>query len=344
MTRFAIALLALALLSGCDRTTPPPPAPAHTSAAATPQRALYQCPMHPQIIRTEPGTCPICGMTLQRVDETNASTPGVADHASFVLTPERQQLIGVTQAPVSVRPLTLDIRAAATVANDTAQYQAVIEYREALRARGALRATTSAAGGGDALVTAAVLKLRRLGIGDRDVPRLADLDPTTFILPGPKVWIYAQVFEEDVGLLTPGMPLTIDVPSASRAPIEAAIFSIDPVIDPDSRTVRVRALVDTPRADLRPSTFVTATLHVSLGDVLAIPRAAVLPAGTHRLAFVVSADGRFTPRDLQLGRVAGDYYEVRGGLTAGEHVVTSANFLIDSESRFKAAVAAFVQP
>jgi Cu(I)/Ag(I) efflux system membrane fusion protein len=130
----------------------------------------------------------------------------------------------------------------------------------------------------------------------------------------------------------------------ARAPIDASIFSIDPVVTPDTRTVRVRALVETPHGDLRPGTFVTATFHVPLGDVLAIPRDAVLPVGAHHLVFVVSDDGRFTPRDVQLGHLAGDYYEVRAGLDAGEHVVTSANFLIDSESRFKAAVAAFAPP
>ena len=68
--------------------------------------------------------------------------PTVPGHASFILTPERQQLIGVTRAPVEVRTLTREIRAAATVANDPALYEALIEYREAQRARGAIRAST----------------------------------------------------------------------------------------------------------------------------------------------------------------------------------------------------------
>ena len=71
------------------------------------------------------------------------------------------------------------------------------------------------------------------------------------------------------------------------------------------------------------------------------PKAAVLDTGTHRLVFVVQGEGRFAPRPVELGREAGAYYEVRAGLTAGEQVVTSANFLIDSESRFRAALAAF---
>jgi hypothetical protein len=129
--RLAAALLAFALLAACDRAAPPP----HDHQAAAPaQGVLYQCPMHPQIIRTEPGACPICGMPLQRVDDAGHATLPAPGHAAVVITPERQQLIGVTRAVAEVRPLVRDVRAAATVANDPALYEALIEYREGPRA------------------------------------------------------------------------------------------------------------------------------------------------------------------------------------------------------------------
>jgi Cu(I)/Ag(I) efflux system membrane fusion protein len=338
MTRTLTALLVVALLGACDRTTPP----VHEHAAAE-HRVLYQCPMHPQIVRPAPGTCPICGMTLQRVDDVEHGTPTVPDHAAFVLSPERQQLIGVTRAPVAMRALTREVRAAATIANDPALYAALVEYREALRTRGALRATTlsEAVTGGDALVRASALKLRRLGIGDRELAALAGLDPTTLILPGPRVWVYAQLFEEDAPLVTTGMPLTIEIPSAPGRTFTSTVFAVDPIVAPESRTVRVRALLDTPGGTLRPETYVTAVFRIALGEHLAIPRAAVLDSGSRRLVFVAGDDGRFTPREVHLGSVAGDDVAVLDGVTAGEQVVTSANFLIDSESRLKAAVAAF---
>ena len=182
----------------------------------------------------------------------------------------------------------------------------------------------------------------RFGIVRRQHPVVVVDD--TFILPGPSVWVYAQVFEEDAAIITPGMPITIDVPADPGTSFATTVFSIDPTVNPETRTVRVRAQVATPHENLRPGAFVTATLHIPLGEQLAIPRSAVLLSGTHRLVFVVAPDGRFTPRDVELGRLAGDYYEVRAGLTAGEDVVTAANFLIDSESRLKAAVAAFTPP
>ena len=224
MTRIVTALLTVALLAACDRT--PPPMHEH---AASEHQVLYQCPMHPQIVRSEPGTCPICGMALQRVDELEHGAPAVPDHAAFVLSPERQQLIGVTRAPVALRALTREIRAAAMVANDPALYAALIEYREAVRTRGALRSTTlsEAVTGGDALVRAAALKLRRLGIGDRELAALAGLDPTSLILPGPRVWVYAQLFEEDASLVTPGTPLTIEVPSDPGRTYTSTVFAVE---------------------------------------------------------------------------------------------------------------------
>lgn len=336
-----LVAVALAVLAACDRGAPP--SHQHEPATAAARAAVYQCPMHPQIIRSEPGTCPICGMTLQRVDDAAPGGPAVAGHASIVLTPERQQAIGVTRAPVERRMLTREIRAAARVANDPGLYEALIEYREAARTRSAVSASAlrEPAVSGDPLVRAAVLKLRRMGIGEHELGALAAIDPTSLILPGPRVWIYAQVFEEDVPFITPGMPVVVEVPSQPGRTYSSTVFAIDPMVSVESRTVRVRALVSTPDASLRPDTYVTAVFQASLGEQLAVPRAAILDAGTQRLVFVVTDDGRFSPREVTLGPGADGWAVVLDGLAAGEQVVTSANFLVDSESRLRAALAAF---
>jgi len=83
---------------------------------------------------------------------------------------------------------------------------------------------------------------------------------------------------------------------------------------------------------------------VPLGEQVAIPRSAVIDTGRGRIAFVDLGEGRLEPRPLRLGRAAGDRVEVLDGVAAGETVVTSANFLVDSESRLKAALAAFAAP
>jgi membrane fusion protein, copper/silver efflux system len=108
-----------------------------------------------------------------------------------------------------------------------------------------------------------------------------------------------------------------------------------------TRTVRARVLVETPDESLRPETFVHVKLEVPLGKKLSVPFDAVLDTGEHQIVFAVKGAGTFEPRSAKLGRQADGFYEVLSGLEEGEEVVTSANFLIDSESRFRSAVAAF---
>jgi Cu(I)/Ag(I) efflux system membrane fusion protein len=343
MTRTLVGVLCLALAAACDRGAPvAPPQPAATTAA------VYQCSMHPQIIRSEPGDCPICGMALQRVDEGGHApdASAVPGHVAITLSPERRQQIGVTTGVVAVLPLFRDVRATATIGNDPDLYRTLLEYREALAGRRVIGGSSlrESRAGADALVDAAALRLRRMGIGPRELAAVAGLDPTTFILPGAHVWVYARFFEEDIRFVTLGMMLAVEVPALPGRTYTAKVIAIDPTVDPGTRTVRVRALVSTPEAELRPDAFAAVTLRVPLGDQLAIPRSAVIDTGRGRITFVDAGEGRLDPRPLRLGRSAGDHIEVLDGVVAGETVVTSANFLVDSESRLKAALAAFAAP
>jgi hypothetical protein len=359
--------------------------------------AHYQCPMHPQIVSDQPGTCPICGMNLQRVedaartpppselstheaarvpkfyrhpmrsdvvspvpakdemgmdyvpvyDDDGAGTPAndVPGHAPFTLSPERRQLIGVTTAPVERRPLALEIRAVGRVAYDPKLYQALVEYREAARSRHVLHESTlrEAQAGADALVRGASLRLRQLGLGDDQIAALTrdGSDPTALLLPGKSVWIYAQVYEHEAPLVRLGQTMTVTSPALPGTRFPTTVTAIDPILDPTTRTMRVRGLVATPEANLRPESFVDVVIAVPLGEQLAVPEDAVLDTGERALVFVVHDDGTFEPRAVELGQTAAGYAEVRSGLAEGERVVTSANFLIDSESRFRSALAAF---
>lgn len=359
-------------------------APVRTSAG--PGTARYQCAMHPQIVSDKPGVCPICQMELQRVDdepggrgrivfyrhpmrpEVTSPTPakdemgmdyvpvyeedlrgegGIPGRAAFTLSAERQQLIGVRTDTVERRSLAVAIRAVGKVAYDPGLYQAIVEYREALRARDALRGADlpEARAGTDALVRAAALKLRQQGLPEaqvRDVMR-DGRDPVSLLLPGKESWIYAQVYEQEVELVRPGQEMVVTVPSLPGRTFRAAVVAVDPILNATTRTARVRGRVATPDATLRPETFVNVALQVPLGEKVAIPEGAVLDTGEHRIVFVVQGEGRFVPRAVELGREAGGYYEVLDGVAPGERVVTSANFLIDSESRFRSAVAAFAK-
>jgi len=351
--------------------------------AAAPGTARYQCAMHPQIVSDKPGLCPICQMALQRVDdeaggrgrivfyrhpmrpEITSPTPakdemgmdyvpvyeedlrgegGIPGHAAFTLSAERQQLIGVRTDTVERRSLAVGIRAVGKVAYDPGLYQVIVEYREALRAKSALAGASmsEARDGADSLVRAAALKLRQQGVSEAQVRDMAR-DPVSLLLPGKEVWVYAQVYEYEVELVRPGQEMVVTVPSLPGRTFRAAVVAVDPIVNATTRTARVRARVATPDAVLRPETFVNVALQVPLGEKVSVPESAVLDTGGQRIVFVVQGEGRFAPRAVELGREAQGYYEVLDGVAPGERVVTSANFLIDSESRFRSAVAAFAK-
>ena len=154
------------------------------------------------------------------------------------------------------------------------------------------------------------------------------------------VWIWGEIYENEIGLVTAGQAATITLASAPGRPRQAAVSYVNPTIEPATRTLRVRFDVDNRDGALKPGMYATVEIAAPLGEVLALPEEAVIDTGVRRVVFVEVADGRFQPREVTLGRSGQGYYEVLGGLTAGERVVVSAQFLLDSESRMRAAAAA----
>ncbi len=122
------------------------------------------------------------------------------------------------------------------------------------------------------------------------------------------------------------------------------IISIDPVINPETRTARVRARLDDVLGLLQPGTYVDVTIKSPLGNLLSIPDGAVLDTGENQYAFVAEENGTLTPAPIVIGKRAQGYVEILSGLKAGQTVVTSANFLIDAESQFQSAIKSFAQP
>lgn len=157
------------------------------------------------------------------------------------------------------------------------------------------------------------------------------------IAPVDPVWVIASVYQYELPLVRAGMEASIRVdylPGASRT---GRVSYVNPYLDPATRTGEVRIDVPNPGGDLKPGMYVDVALHRSLGKRLAVPEAAVLYAGERRVVFVDLGDGRLAPRDVTLGVKAGPWFEVRGGLRAGDVVVTSGNFLVAAESRLHAA-------
>jgi len=153
------------------------------------------------------------------------------------------------------------------------------------------------------------------------------------------VWVIAEVFEQDLALVKPGAAATVSLDAYPGRRFTGRIGYIYPTLKAENRTVPVRVELANPGGLLKPAMFAQVELAVgSAAPVLAVPESAVLDTGLRKLVLVQLKEGRFEPREVELGAHAQDYVEVRKGLRAGEQVVTSANFLIDAESNLKAAV------
>jgi RND family efflux transporter MFP subunit len=159
-----------------------------------------------------------------------------------------------------------------------------------------------------------------------------------------RVWVNAQVFQDDIGRLKPGDAVAITVDSYPGRTFAGRIEEILPQVDMATRTVRVRLAIDNPGLKLKPGMFVNVDVRSNLGRQLVVPAPAVFQSGTRQLVFVDHGNGSLEPKEIAVGPRVGDDFVVLKGLTAHQSIVTSANFLIDSESQLQAAAGSFVPP
>ncbi|WP_158788389.1 efflux RND transporter periplasmic adaptor subunit [Granulicella sp. L46] len=155
------------------------------------------------------------------------------------------------------------------------------------------------------------------------------------------VWVYANVFQNDVGRLKPGDSAQVTVDAYPGRKFNGCIDQILPEVDPTTRTARVRLVFRNPRVELKPGMYVNVAISVPLGQQLVIPASAVLQSGSQAIAFLDHGNGVLEPRVIELGLQLDDSVMVLGGLKAGDRVVSSANFLVDSEAQLQTAMGAF---
>jgi Cu(I)/Ag(I) efflux system membrane fusion protein len=152
------------------------------------------------------------------------------------------------------------------------------------------------------------------------------------------LWVLADVYESDLPSIRPGMGGEVSVTYLPGETWRGPITWISPTVEETTRTVKVRIEVDNLGEHLKPDMFVDVLLRSQAGVALAVPQSAVINVGDRKIVFLDRGEGRFEPREVELGVKAGDVYPVIEGLVLGDRVVTSANFLIDSESSLKAAI------
>jgi membrane fusion protein, copper/silver efflux system len=152
------------------------------------------------------------------------------------------------------------------------------------------------------------------------------------------VWLIADIYEYELPAIRLGQQAAIQMSYYPGETFTGKAIYIFPYLDPQTRTVKVRYEFANPHGKLKPEMFTNVEINIRAGEKLAVPEGAIIDTGIRKLVIVDKGSGYFEPREVRLGIKAGDFFEVMEGLKDGERVVTSANFLIDSESKLKEAV------
>jgi len=157
--------------------------------------------------------------------------------------------------------------------------------------------------------------------------RIADLS---------NVWIIADIYEYEAPLVKIGQEARVSLAYEPGESFSAAVVYIYPVLDPTTRTIKVRLTAKNPHLKLKPEMFANVEVTTTSGKRLAIPTEAVLDSGLRKIVYVEKKPGVYEMRDVRLGVSGERYVQVLSGIQQGEKVVTSGNFLIDSESQLHA--------
>jgi Cu(I)/Ag(I) efflux system membrane fusion protein/cobalt-zinc-cadmium efflux system membrane fusion protein len=158
------------------------------------------------------------------------------------------------------------------------------------------------------------------------------------------VWVLAQVFQSDAGKIKPGDAAEVTVDTYPGRVFSGRVEYILPQLDMNTRTLPVRLVFPNPGLKLRPGMYTNVHVKLPMGRQLVVPASAAFHSGTKNLIFVYQGEGSIEPREVEFGPQVGDQIVVSKGVKADEQIVTSANFLIDSEAQLQAAAGAFVPP
>lgn len=395
-------------LSACsDEKTPSEPLAAAQDDTALEHAlkhmdAKYVCPMHSQIIRDEPGSCPICGMdlVLKQIDMSEHEGPNVKVSGAI------QQAMNIRTAKIKRDTLWKYIKTVGMVQYDEdslvhvhpraagwveklyvhAEGEPVTRGKNLLEIYApdildaqvdfliALKQVSGRAVS-KTQVNNARNRLRLLEVPESIIKRIQNdnsphntvpmLVPQTgvithfniregmYVTPPTEmftiadlssIWVIVEVFEQQIAWVEKGKSAEITVPAYPGKSWEGKVDYLYPELDPKTRTLRVRLRFPNPDGLLKPDMFAQAAIYGGpKRDALVVPNAALIVTGKRTAVIKVEDDGVFKPVDVVLGMQHGDKAEVLSGLNAGDEIVVSGQFLIDSEANIQASFARLAQ-
>lgn len=296
----------------------------------------YRNPMNPEITSPVPLKDSM-GMDYVPVYEEEGS----AHPKGISISPEKQKLMGIEVTPVAKRGLVQIVGVSGKIAYDPDLVVTQEEFIQALKVQDDTKDSPlqDVIDRAKSVTEAARSKLKLMGMSDDQIAGLEKTRKaqTNLYLPakGEDVWAYAGVYEYEIGLIKVGMPVDIESVAYPGQVFGGTVASINPVLDPATRTNQVRIEIKNPDDKLKPEMFISVKIKVDIGVKLAVPADAVMDTGKRKIVFVATPEGYFDSREVMLGTKAQNYYEVLSGLAVGEEVVSSGNFFVDSESRLK---------
>lgn len=370
-------------------------------------------PMHPAYKSDKPGIAPDCGMQLvpKYADEVEAMKdmpPG-----TVMLSPEKQQLIGVRTTEVRREPLVRIIRTVGRIEADDTKIARIHvkvagwvekvyadfvgklvrkgdplfslyspelvstqqEYLIARRGDKYLRDSPyqEAAQGAESLLRAARARLELWDISEEQIQKLEETGEVTrtmtlyspidgfvmhrnlyervYVTPETElyeiadlstIWVNVDIYEYEAAYVRLGQPATMQLSYSPGATFHGRVTYVYPTLDPKTRTIKVRLEFPNPDFALKPDMFADVELKIDYGVQTLVPSEAVLDSGTRQIVFLAKPGGFFEPRQVQVGARLENQYIILRGLEPGEIIVSSGNFLIDSESRLSAVTGGMV--
>jgi RND family efflux transporter MFP subunit len=385
-----------AFIAGCSRK----PDTDNTKAASS-EKTLYTCGMHPWIIQDHPGNCPICGMKLEPVHKLAGKETAAANSSAITVDPTTIQMMNIQTTEIASGPLRRTIRTVGTIDyNETALAEVTTKFKGWIEkldvdATGQLvmrgeplfeiyspelysaEAEYLAVSGTNTDSSAAALRetaAAKLKFYDIPDAQIAGLEKTrepgkTLQILAPAdgfvveknvvqgqmvdagmklyrladlgiVWVFAQVYEQDLPYVQLGQEATVKLSSLPDREFRGRVTYVYPDVDEKTRTAKVRLEFENPGYFLKPGMFVSAQIVSELKpSALLVPDSAVLRSGEKNTVFVALPGGKFDPRTVALGLESEhNMYEVISGLNEGERVVTSGQFMLDSESQLREAI------
>jgi Cu(I)/Ag(I) efflux system membrane fusion protein/cobalt-zinc-cadmium efflux system membrane fusion protein len=259
-----------------------------------------------------------------------------------------------------------------TLVTTQEEYLQALEYRARVAAGGDTEATRNA----DRLVKAARERLEHWDVSDGQILRLetegtvlrrmAVRSPASGVVaevmndalegmrvtPGmnlyriadlSRVWVHADVVETEIPWMRAGLSASVSIAGNPTESYNGEVLFLYPEVSEDSRTLRVCLEVPNPRRDLRPGMYANVRIEgPTIRDAIVVPQSAIIRSGERNIVFIDLGEGRFEPREIELGvRGRGDLQQVVRGVQPGERVVTQAQFMLDSESRMQEAIEKF---